>query len=251
MMTQRRLPSVAPGFTLIELLVVISIIALLISLLLPALTAARETARAIKCGSNLRQIGIMGEVYAQDYDGWAPHTGSYGQAYGMPNRFWKDGVASYLIDNAFPGALDQFVSEDTAQAFYNGPGSVFVCESNEDALTEYTKSYRGTRMHGNLQADNTFAAGREPQEKMHGVPAPSATFFLVEHWVDTNKVWSAGSDFKGSAAWGGLDFAAHDVTRHYSYVDGHIERLKFDPATNGVADLELRKRQWYFETNLP
>ena len=56
------------GFTLIELLVVISIIALLIAILLPALSAARETARMVSCLSSVRQIGILMDVYANDYD---------------------------------------------------------------------------------------------------------------------------------------------------------------------------------------
>ncbi|CAN0371750.1 unnamed protein product, partial [Laminaria digitata] len=52
------------GFTLIELLVVISIIALLIGLLLPSLAAARETARAMKCSSQMRQLVLAAEIYA-------------------------------------------------------------------------------------------------------------------------------------------------------------------------------------------
>jgi prepilin-type N-terminal cleavage/methylation domain-containing protein/prepilin-type processing-associated H-X9-DG protein len=70
------------GFTLVELLVVIGIIALLIGLLLPALSRAREQAKAVKCLSNLHQLGIAAFAYAADNHGSLP------LAIGAGSIFW-------------------------------------------------------------------------------------------------------------------------------------------------------------------
>lgn len=62
------------GFTLIELLVVISIIALLIALLLPALARAKSLAMQIQCASNMRQIGVAMQEYSNEFAGEYPPT---------------------------------------------------------------------------------------------------------------------------------------------------------------------------------
>jgi len=67
-MTNRR----TIAFTLIELLVVVAIIAVLAALLLPALNRAREEGRRSYCASNLRQIGALCQMYADDFNGWYP-----------------------------------------------------------------------------------------------------------------------------------------------------------------------------------
>lgn len=68
----RSCPSRHPGFTLIELLVVISIIAMLISILLPSLSAARRQARQVVCTMNLKNISTTSRVYgSDDVQGWA------------------------------------------------------------------------------------------------------------------------------------------------------------------------------------
>lgn len=56
------------GFTLIELLVVVAVIGILIGLLLPALGRARVSARLAECGSGVRQLALINDLYAQDHD---------------------------------------------------------------------------------------------------------------------------------------------------------------------------------------
>jgi len=68
-MPSLRAPITSPAFTLIELLVIVAVIALLLGVLLPALSGARRSAHAAVCGSNIRQLAIANTLYSNAHDG--------------------------------------------------------------------------------------------------------------------------------------------------------------------------------------
>ncbi|MDA3963606.1 MAG: type II secretion system protein [Planctomycetota bacterium] len=98
----------ARGFTMVELLVVISIISVLGGILIPAVNMARDSARKLECMSNLRQVGMVMQVYADDNAGLAPlvYAAGYKQSsYWFHNAsgVWLDAGMIYndgLVENA-------------------------------------------------------------------------------------------------------------------------------------------------------
>ncbi|NSW55216.1 MAG: DUF1559 domain-containing protein [Armatimonadetes bacterium] len=93
------------GFTLIELLVVIAIIAILAAILFPVFARAREKARQTSCLSNLKQLGLAAQMYAQDYDETLPrlNIGPGPLTYTLPNgttysgyMLWHTSIYPYL-----------------------------------------------------------------------------------------------------------------------------------------------------------
>jgi len=87
------------GFTLIELLVVISIISLLVSILLPALASARQSAQAVKCLSRQHQVGIASAMYRNEFNSYYPVNYMWGgmyPPYGSDTYRYANQIAPYL-----------------------------------------------------------------------------------------------------------------------------------------------------------
>jgi prepilin-type N-terminal cleavage/methylation domain-containing protein/prepilin-type processing-associated H-X9-DG protein len=85
------------GFTLIELLVVVAIIAVLVALLLPALSKARDSARTVVCSNNLRELGKGFWMYAQEYqDRMIPVAFGDLASFPYPTHVWKYYMVPYV-----------------------------------------------------------------------------------------------------------------------------------------------------------
>jgi prepilin-type N-terminal cleavage/methylation domain-containing protein/prepilin-type processing-associated H-X9-DG protein len=112
------------GFTLVELLVVIAILALLASMLLPALQRAKSSAWAAKCKSNLRQVGIGLTLYVGDFQ-------AYPFDFGVP----RGGNNSYGLER-WPGLVRPYVENHSEDEHAE---SVMECPSKEGARQQSGK----------------------------------------------------------------------------------------------------------------
>ncbi|MCA9303726.1 MAG: prepilin-type N-terminal cleavage/methylation domain-containing protein [Phycisphaerales bacterium] len=120
-------PRNQPGFTLIELLVVVAIIALLVGIMLPALSSARSAARAVLCSSNQRQLATAWTMYADDHRGRTlPHR----LTSGLTRTYW------YGQENASTRSLDHRLGT-LAPYLSSSPGDHSVYECPEQPAGSY------------------------------------------------------------------------------------------------------------------
>jgi prepilin-type N-terminal cleavage/methylation domain-containing protein/prepilin-type processing-associated H-X9-DG protein len=146
------------GFTLVELLVVIGIIALLISMILPALQQARRQAAAVKCASSLRQVGLEMDLYAHEFKVYLPvavHdacnwreplgdiTGD-GTVNASDHRRWYDLIAPFVNKQQFANYTD-IVKLREGSVIWGCPAWERRIFAGDDVRPGYGMSYYGRK----------------------------------------------------------------------------------------------------------
>ncbi|MCK5270921.1 MAG: prepilin-type N-terminal cleavage/methylation domain-containing protein [Sedimentisphaerales bacterium] len=220
------------GFTLIELLVVISIIALLLSILLPVLGRARESAKKVVCLSNMRQMGIAVQCYLMECDNHLPPSSC---RISDPDDYWLRILAKYtgetLLFRCPSDKANNFVDWNVPLDQQQGKRySSFAV----NALLDPVCFRYGGRTNKYNRVDNI----RKPLYCIWISESPNTANFLLADHIHPES-WEGSVEYaKGFIAWD-----RHLGKSNYLFADGRVENLEFEQTYNWPATC-----YWYPES---
>jgi len=211
------------GFTLIELLVVIAIIAVLASLLLPALARAKAKAQGIKCLGNLKQLQLCWQMYTDDNDDRLP-----------PQNPGTDPITGHLV--GLPGSwilgntLDDLTSSNVEHGVlfrYNGSTAIYRCPADKSTVPGH-KSLPRTRSYSlNWYLGVDPKVHYSPRIKLRSSeivsPGPSEVYVFIDEDDRTIDDGTFFSTEEFDHSWDNLPAARHALGCNLSFADGHVQ----------------------------
>jgi prepilin-type N-terminal cleavage/methylation domain-containing protein/prepilin-type processing-associated H-X9-DG protein len=212
-----------PGFTLIELLVVITIVSLLISILLPSLSRARESAKQVQCASNLRQTGLFTATYGNDWRLYIP-------ASRVPSANFSHWIGQMSEAGYFgrrstdPSSVPSILISRT---------SFLVCPSNENARFSNAVNQFPNYSWSRYLGDNVLDPSTWQMVRSEQISVPSTLLSTVDGARDNNNVTGHPSLFliRPSVLWSSYNYMIangpqiHNGTWNGLFLDGHVAVL--------------------------
>ncbi|MBI4324828.1 MAG: prepilin-type N-terminal cleavage/methylation domain-containing protein [Chloroflexi bacterium] len=227
--------SLKHAFTLIELLVVIAIIAILASLLLPALSRAKGKAQSISCTSNLRQLQLCWNLYVDDHNEWMPpsHTVSLGgDEFASVEPSWAVGNAKRDTNTS---KLERGVLFS-----YNRSAGIYRCPADKSTVIGRPSVLRTRTYQLDVLLNHTFNGGIGPwfaapgwMKRRSGElinPPPTGVLTFIDSHPVTGDDASFSHMFReaiGQDAWGTLPGEQHNRGANLAFADGHVQHWRW------------------------